>query len=137
MNITAKATYLGDLRTEWEHIKSGNKIVTDAPTDNNGKGQAFSPSDTVATALAGCMMTIMGIKARDLNIDLKGMTALVTKHMGENPRRISKIEVVFQIPTEASLKHQTILENAAKTCPVGKSLHPEIVQHIEFHWNVS
>ncbi|MFJ1353697.1 OsmC family protein [Capnocytophaga canimorsus] len=136
MSITAKATYLGDLRTEWEHIKSGNKIVTDAPTDNNGKGQSFSPSDTVATALAGCMMTIMGIKARDLDIDLTGMTAEITKHMGENPRRIAQIDVFFQIPVEVNQKHKTILENAAKTCPIGKSLHPEIVQNIEFHWKM-
>ncbi|MDO5608876.1 MAG: OsmC family protein [Capnocytophaga sp.] len=132
--MTSKVIYQGDLRTEWEHIKSGSRITTDAPTDNNGKGEAFSPTDTVATALAGCMFTIMGIKARDMQIDLTGMTAEVTKRMAENPRRISQIDVIISIPITADKKTQTILENAGKACPVSKSLHPDIVQHIEFHW---
>src|SRR5688500_16527646 len=95
--MTSKVTYLGDLRTSSVHLQSGSELISDAPADNNGKGEAFSPTDTVANALASCMMTVMGIKARDLNIDLTGSTASVTKHMQAEPRKISKIEVVFDM----------------------------------------
>ena len=105
---TARVTYLGDLRTECEHLKSGNKYITDAPTDNHGKGEAFSPTDTVATGLANCMLTVMDIKANDLQIDLKGSTATVTKTMASNPRRISKIEVVFNLPSILEEKHKKL-----------------------------
>jgi uncharacterized OsmC-like protein len=131
---TAKVTYLGDLRTECEHLRSGSKFITDAPLDNNGKGEAFSPTDTVATGLANCMITMMGIKARDLNVVLDGTTALVTKTMAANPRRISKIEVVLELPANADNKSRKILENTARTCPVLYSLHPDIVKEIVFNW---
>ena len=133
--MTSKVTYLGNLRTENTHLKSGNTYITDAPTDNNGKGEAFSPTDTVATGLANCMLTVMGIKARDLNIEMSGTTAEVTKIMAVNPRRISKIVVVLNLPFKADIKHKKILENTARTCPVLYSLHPEIEKDISFNWN--
>src|SRR5690606_4392712 len=97
--MTSKVTYLGELRTECEHLASGNKIITDAPLDNQGKAEAFSPTDTVATALASCMFTIMGIKARDMSLDLQNSYAEVTKIMASNPRRISRIEINFYLPS--------------------------------------
>ena len=132
--MTSKVTYLGNLRTESQHVKSGNKFITDAPTDNNGKGEAFSPTDTVATGLASCMLTVMGIKARELDIDMSGSSAEVTKTMASNPRRISKIEVVLNFPFEADVKTKTILERTANTCPVHYSLHPDIEKAITFNW---
>lgn len=131
---TSKVTYLGNLRTECEHLKSGNTYITDAPTDNNGKGEAFSPTDTVATGLANCMLTVMGIKAHGLGVDLTTSTAVVTKTMATNPRRISKIEVVFSLPENVSEKNQKILENTGNTCPVHYSLHPDIEKEISFVW---
>lgn len=132
--MTSKTTYLGDLRTSCEHLQSKAQFLTDAPVDNQGKGEAFSPTDTVATALASCMMTIMGIKARDNNLDIKGTTASVTKTMASNPRRISKIDVVFEFPTSYDEKSTKILERAAKTCPVLYSIHPEIELGIVFEY---
>jgi len=131
---TSKVTYLGNLRTECEHLKSGSTYITDAPTDNNGKGEAFSPTDTVATGLANCMLTVMGIKARDLEVDLKGSVAEVTKTMASSPRRISKIEVILNLPKLESEKHKRILENTANTCPVHQSLHPGVERVIRFVW---
>lgn len=131
---TSKVTYLGNLRTECEHLKSGATYITDAPTDNNGKGEAFSPTDTVATGLANCMLTMMGIKARDLPVTLDGSTALVTKTMATNPRRISKIDVTLELPENVDSKSQKILENTANTCPVLYSLHPDIEKVIVFNW---
>ena len=132
--MTSKVIYLGDLRTENLHIKSGNSYVTDAPLDNNGKGEAFSPTDTVATGLASCMLTVMGIKARDLDVDMSGSTAEVTKVMASNPRRISEINVILSFPFQADDKIKKILENTAKTCPVHYSLHPDIKKDIVFNW---
>ena len=132
--MTSKVTYLGDLRTESTHLNSGNSFFTDAPTDNNGKGKAFSPTDTVATGLASCMITVMGIKARDLGVDMTGTTAHVTKIMASNPRRISKIEVVLDFPFDANEKTRKILERIATTCPVYYSLHPDIEKDISFNW---
>ena len=132
--MTSKVTYLGNLRTESEHIKSGNSYITDAPTDNNGKGEAFSPTDTIATGLASCMLTVMGIKAEQLGVDMTNTTAEVTKTMASNPRRISKIEVKLNLPFEADAKTKKILENTANTCPVHYSLHPDIEKIVEFHW---
>ncbi|GFZ93456.1 stress-induced protein OsmC [Aquaticitalea lipolytica] len=132
--MTSKVTYLGDLRTACTHTKSGNTFITDAPTDNNGKGEAFSPTDTVATGLASCMMTVMGIKARDMGIDLKGTTASVNKIMASDPRRIYKIEVTLDIPVEVDEKSRIILERTANTCPVHYSLHPDIEKDITFNW---
>lgn len=131
---TSKVIYLGNLRTENHHLKSGNVFITDAPTDNHGKGEAFSPTDTVATGFANCMLTVMGIKARDIKVNLEGATALVTKTMSSNPRRISKIEVVFNLPAAVSKKYQTILERTANTCPVHYSLHPDIEKVVVFNW---
>lgn len=131
---TSIVTYLGDLRTECEHIASSSKYFTDAPVDNNGKGESFSPTDTVATALAGCIFTIMGIKARELQLDLSGSKAEVTKFMAESPRRISKIEIVFHMKGVDDQKHRAILERVGKACPVSKSLHPDIEQKITFQY---
>ena len=133
--MTSKVTYLGDLRTSSIHLQSGTEILSDAPVDNNGKGEAFSPTDMVANALATCMMTIMGIKARDLEIDLKNSTAEVLKIMNADPRRISIIEIGFQLQGTENQKEKTILERAAMTCPVFLSLHPEIEKRITFKWN--
>ena len=132
--MTSKVTYLGDLRTKSIHVQSGSEIISDAPLDNNGKGEAFSPTDTVANALASCMFTIMGIKARDLNVDLVDSTAEVTKIMNAEPRRIGAIEVVFELISNADEKSKTILERAAMTCPVFLSLHPDIEKRVTFNW---
>lgn len=132
--MTSKVTYLGDLRTSSIHIQSGTEILSDAPKDNHGKGEAFSPTDTVANALASCMMSIMGIKARDMEIDLVGSTAEVTKIMAADPRRISEIKVVFNMKSNADEKAQKLLERVALHCPVHHSLHPDIMQDITFNW---
>jgi uncharacterized OsmC-like protein len=132
--MTSKVTYLGDLRTSSIHLQSGNEIISDAPLDNNGKGEAFSPTDTVANALASCMMTVMGIKARDLEVDLKGSTAAVTKIMNAEPRRIGVIEITFEMVGTADQKNITILERTAMTCPVFMSLNTEIEKRITFNW---
>jgi len=132
--MTSKVTYTGALRTTCQHIRSGNEFITDAPTDNNGLGQAFSPTDTVATGLASCMLTVMGIKAKAIEVNLSGATANVTKYMASEPRRISKIEVNFELPASVSEKNRTILERTANTCPVHYSLHPDIEKLITFNW---
>ncbi|GAB4156750.1 MAG: OsmC family protein [Winogradskyella sp.] len=132
--MTSKVTYLGNLRAESKHIRSGNTYITDAPIDNNGKGEAFSPTDTVATGLASCMLTVMGVKANELNMDMSGTTAEVTKTMASNPRRISKIEVVIKFPFKADEKTKKILEHTAKTCPLHYSLHPDIERDLTFYW---
>jgi uncharacterized OsmC-like protein len=132
--MTSKVTYLGDLRTSSIHIQSGSEIISDAPVDNSGKGEAFSPTDTVANALASCMMTIMGIKARDMNVDFKGSTAAVTKIMNAEPRRIGAIEIVFEMIGVTEQKDKIILERAAMTCPVFLSLNADIEKRISFNW---
>ncbi len=132
---TAKVTYLGNLRTRCEHLKSGSEYITDAPVDNNGKGEAFSPTDTVATGLANCMLTVMGIKAGDIPVSLDGSLAIVTKTMVANPRRISRIDVIMELPSEVDTKSRKILENTARNCPVLHSLHPDIEKAIVFNWN--
>ncbi|RKS01806.1 MULTISPECIES: OsmC family protein [unclassified Flavobacterium] len=131
---TSKVTYLGDLRTSSIHLQSGSEIISDAPLDNNGKGEAFSPTDTVANGFATCMMTVMGIKAREMGIDFTGSTAEVTKIMAADPRRISEIHVTFEMNIEADEKTKTILERTALTCPVHFSLHPDIKREIVFNW---
>ena len=132
--MTSKVVYLGDLRTECTHEQSGDSFITDAPTDNNGKGLAFSPTDTVATGLASCMMTVMGIKARAMDIDMSGTTAEVTKSMAADPRRISKIKILMRLPFKADDKTKKILENTGLTCPVLQSLHPDLEKDISFNW---
>lgn len=132
---TAKVKYLGDLRCEAEHVRSGLRIITDAPPDNQGRGEAFSPSDLTSTSLACCMMTIMGIAARDRGWDLIGMEARVVKHMANDPRRIAKVEVhISANGSQLDAKARTILERAAHTCPVALSLREDLVQEIVFDW---
>lgn len=131
---TSKITYLGDLRTSSIHLQSGSEIISDAPIDNNGKGEAFSPTDTVANGLASCMFTMMGIKARDMEIDFSGSTAEVTKVMAADPRRISEIHVIFNFNVEVDEKSKTILERIGNTCPVHYSLHPDIKKVIVYNW---
>lgn len=131
---TSKVIYQGNLRTEATHLQSNNKIITDAPKDNHGNGETFSPTDLVATSLASCMMTIMGIKAVDMGLDLNGMSADVEKIMSANPRRIAEIVVNINVALALSEKEQKILEAAAHTCPVSQSLHPETKQTISFHY---
>ncbi len=131
---TSKVMYLGDLRTSSIHVQSGSEIISDAPLDNNGKGEAFSPTDTVANGLASCMFTVMGIKARDLGVDFSGSTAEVTKIMAAEPRRISEIHVTFNMNLETDEKTKTIFERTAMTCPVHFSLHPDIIREIVFNW---
>ena len=131
---TSKVTYLGDLRTSSIHLQSGSEIISDAPIDNKGKGEAFSPTDTVANGLASCMFTVMGIKAREMDVDFSGSTAEVTKLMVVDPRRISEIHVTFNMNLEADEKTKTILERTALTCPVFYSLHPDIEKVITFNW---
>ena len=132
--MTSKVNYLGDLRTSAIHIASAKNIITDAPIDNQGKGEAFSPTDTVATALASCLLTIMGIKARDLNIDIKTTTAEVSKVMASNPRRISEIQITVNFTRSYDQRIKKILEKAALACPVSNSLHPDLKQNILFNW---
>ena len=132
---TAKTVYLGELRTEATHVKSGMKIITDAPPDNQGKGEAFSPSDLLATALGSCMLTIMGIAARTHNISMNGTKISVKKVMASNPRRVSEVHIDFDMPEVSySDKEKSILENAARTCPVALSIHPDIKQVLNFNY---
>jgi uncharacterized OsmC-like protein len=131
---TSKVTYLGQLRTSSIHLQSGTEIISDAPVDNNGKGEAFSPTDFVANALASCMFTVMGIKANAMDIDFSSSTAEVTKVMGTEPRRITEIHVTFNMNLVADEKTKTILEKTAMTCPVFYSLHPDINKVIVFNW---
>ena len=132
--MTSKVVYRGSLRTEAIHLASNQKIVTDAPIDNHGKGAAFSPTDLVATSLASCMMTIMGIIAERNDIDIENATAEVEKVMGDKPRRIVEIVVKIEFSKTADSKTKKIIEKTALKCPVGKSLHPDIKQNISFMW---
>lgn len=133
---TAKITYQGNLRTEATHLKSGKTFITDAPTDNNGKGEAFSPTDTVCAALASCMLTLMGITANKHNFSLGEIEVEVTKHMASNPRRISEIEVEITFTGKGyTEKEKAFMQKAAINCPVAKSLHPEIEQVVNFNYS--
>jgi putative redox protein len=133
--VEINVTYNGHLRTTATHGPSGNSLITDAPKDNMGKGEAFSPTDLVATALATCILTTMGIVAQRNNIDMTGATARVTKEMVTTPiRRIGRLAVTIRMPKKLSDEDQKRLENAAHTCPVHKSLHPEVEAPISFSW---
>lgn len=132
--MTSKVIYTGDLRTRCLHLGSGSEFITDAPPDNQGLGQAFSPTDTVATAVASCMLTVMGIKARDLGADLRNTTAEVTKFMAANPRRISKVKVRLLLPAGIPEKDRKILEHTGRHCPVILSLNDAIEKELDFHW---
>lgn len=132
--MTSRVTYLGELRTSSIHLESGSEILSDAPKDNHGKGEAFSPTDTVANALGSCMVSIMAIKSKDMNVDLVGSTVEITKIMQAEPRKIAKIIAVLNLSVAADEKTRTILERAAMTCPVFLSLHPDIEKEVTFNW---
>ena len=133
--VTLKSTYEGGLRCRAIHGPSGTHLVTDAPADNHGRGESFSPTDLVATALGTCMMTIMGIVAERHGIDLVGMTAETVKEMTQSPpRRIASLRTRLTIPLPADHPQRAALEQAAHTCPVHKSLHPDIDAGVEFVW---
>lgn len=132
--MTSKVTYLGDLRTSSIHLQSGTEILSDAPTDNHGKGEAFSPTDLLANALGSCMISIMAIKSKDMNLDLVGSTVEVTKIMQAEPRKIAKIEIVMNMSVSVDEKSKTILERTAMNCPVLLSLNPDIEKAITFNW---
>ncbi len=127
-------TYEGGLHCSLQHEPSGAQMSTDAPVDNNGKGESFSPTDMVGAALAACMSTIMGIVAERKGINLQGMTVEVGKHMSASPRRIGKLEVTINVPLPADHPDKTLLENAALSCPVKQSLHPDIEIPIVWNW---
>ncbi|MGV3638989.1 MAG: OsmC family protein [Adhaeribacter sp.] len=130
---TITTHYIGELRTQATHLASGNTLLTDAPVDNNGRGEAFSPTDLVCTALGSCMMTIMGIVARRHDLDLEGTRLDITKVMASEPRRIAEVIVTITLPPRNfSDKEKALLENAARTCPVALSLHPDLRQTLEF-----
>ncbi|WP_421920988.1 OsmC family protein [Marinifilum sp.] len=132
---TIKSKYLGDLRTECVHLQSGNKIFTDAPTDNQGKGEAFSPTDLLATSLGSCIMTIMGIVARDNDIDIVGTELDITKIMASDPRRVSEVIVEFNFPDkEYTDEEKKIIESVAGTSPVPLSVHYNLKQSIKMNW---
>ncbi len=131
---TSKITYLGELRTSSIHLQSGTEILSDAPVDNHGKGEAFSPTDLLANSLGSCMMTIMAIKANEMGIELKGSTVEVTKIMQAEPRRVGRLEVVMNMAIAESEKNRIILERVAMNCPVFLSLHPEIEKVITINW---
>lgn len=135
--MTSKVVYKGELRTEATHLRSGTVVETDAPLDNNGKGERFSPSDLVATALASCMLTIMGIAARTHNINITGTECEVEKIMVADPRRIGEVKINMHFPKSENYtdKEKKILEHAAMTCPVIESLHPDIKKTVSFLWN--
>jgi len=131
---TSIVYYSGELRTESTHLQSGEAYITDAPTDNEGKGEAFSPTDLIATGLANCMLTIMGIIAKRQSLDIEGTKAEVTKIMGTEPRRISEIKIDFFFPRSYDNDSKQLLQTSALNCPVAKSLANELTQTINFHY---
>jgi uncharacterized OsmC-like protein len=134
--MTASIVYKGDLRCECTHIQSNSIIETDAPTDNRGKGERFSPTDLVCVSLATCMITTMGIRANDMNVNLRDTKIDVTKYMLSEPRRIGKIDITLHIPNaDIDNKDKKILEMVGNNCPVMKSLHPDLQLNISYHWS--
>lgn len=136
--MTASIVYEGNLRTVCTHHRSGSIVETDAPIDNNGKGERFSPTDLVATALGTCMLTIMGMRAREMKINLEGVRIDVEKIMKADPRRIGGVNLTFHFPDNIQVdeEQKAVLENAAHTCPVIYSIHPDIKVNVLFHWNI-
>jgi uncharacterized OsmC-like protein len=134
--MTSSVIYDGDLRTSCTHLQSGSIFETDAPTDNQGKGERFSPTDLVGTALAGCMLTTMAIRARAMEGMIRGIRIDVKKVMASNPRRISELHLTFHYPPgfSANPEQQSELEHIAMTCPVKESIHPDITLEIDFNW---
>ncbi len=132
---TIHTVYTGQLRTRARHLQSGNEIITDAPIDNKGKGEAFSPTDLLATSLGSCMMTIIGIAANEHGFDIDGTKARITKIMASKPRRVQEVVVEFDFPkNDYSDKQKKIIERATKTCPSSLSLHPDLIQTIRFNY---
>jgi len=134
--MTSSVTYSGDLRTLATHLQSGSVIETDAPTDNKGKGERFSPTDLIGTSLAACMLTTMAIRAKDLELKLKGSTCHTEKIMSSAPRRISILKIRFSWPesVDFTVEEQERLESIAWTCPVKESIHPDIKLEVDFNW---
>lgn len=131
---TARIVYQGDLRTEATHIRSGQSIITDAPVDNKGKGEAFSPTDLLCTALATCMMTTMGITAQGHGIPVQSMVASVVKHMTSDPRRVARVEIVLEVVVpRITDRWRALLEHSGRTCPVALGLSADLVQDITFN----
>ena len=137
--MTASIIYKGQFRCECTHLQSGTIIETDAPTDNRGKGERFSPTDTVCVALATCIITTMALKATDMQIELANTSIAVTKHMLSDPRRIGKIDIILHFPASLALseKDRTILQRVGDNCPVTKSLHPDLQLNIEYDWEMA
>ena len=131
---TSTSKYSGELRTHSVHTQSGETYITDAPRDNEGKGEAFSPTDIVATSLANCMMTIMGIVSKRKGLIIEGTEAKIDKFMGTDPRRITEIKIDFYFPVNFSEDERKLLEKSALNCPVAKSLSSDLKQNIEFHY---
>jgi uncharacterized OsmC-like protein len=128
---TAKTKYIGDLRTEILHVRSGSVITTDAPIDNKGKGENFSPTDLVASALGSCAFTIMGIAAREHNFSIDGTTCAITKIMTDSPRKIGEIKIEFEFPpNNYTDKQKKILDHCVKTCPVALTLNESVIQNV-------
>ena len=135
MGVKISCEYLGDLRVKATHGPSGTVLHTDAPVDNHGKGESFSPTDLAATALTACMATIMGIQARTLGVELRGMRLSVEKHMtAQPPRRIARLVLRIDMPAGVPADARPRLERAAAACPVHHSLHPEIVTEVTWNW---
>jgi len=132
--MTASIIYTGNLRCNATHVQSKSAIETDAPTDNRGKGERFSPTDLLCVSLATCMLTTMGIKADDMSIDITNSKAEVTKHMASDPRRVAKIEVAVSLPANDNEKDRLILERTGTNCPVAKSIHPDIELVLNYKW---
>lgn len=135
--MTASIVYKGNLRCECTHLQSGTVIETDAPTDNRGKGERFSPTDTVCVALATCIITTMAIRATDMQIELANTSISVTKHMLSDPRRIGKIDVILTFSPDLQIdeKDRISLQRVGDNCPVIKSLHPDLAVNVEYHWS--
>ena len=135
--MTATVVYNGELRTTCTHLRSGSDFETDAPVDNNGNGERFSPTDLLATSLAACMLTVMGIKAQNMDVDMNGVEITVEKIMKAEPRRVGGINLDFKIPDALKSvddKTKQILKNTAETCPVAQSIHPDIEVNINWNW---
>lgn len=134
--MTASIIYQGDLRCKAAHLQSGTVLETDAPTDNRGKGEKFSPTDTLCVSLATCIITTMALKALEMNIELKDSKIDITKHMLKDPRRVGQIDITIFFPPQLQLdeEQKSILESAGNNCPVAKSLHPDLKTIIEYNW---
>lgn len=131
---TVETVYVGGFRTENVHLQSGTQILTDAPTDNQGKGEAFSPTDLLATSLGTCMLTTMAIRTANSGIDMDGAKCSITKIMAANPRRVSQVDVKISFPKTYTDEQKKALEDAALTCPVYYSLHPDLIKSVDFGW---